>query len=44
MLAASGASGVFAKGNNIQVIYGPRVVNLKAELIKYMENLSKESE
>lgn len=44
ILTASGATGTFAKGNNIQVIYGPRVVNIKAELVKYMESLSKESE
>lgn len=32
ILKSSGAAGVFKAGNNVQVIYGPKVVNIKSEL------------
>ena len=36
-LKASGASGVFHKGNGIQVIYGPQVAVIKSNLVDFME-------
>lgn len=39
ILKQSGAAGVFKKGNNVQVIYGPKVVNIKANLVDYMKTI-----
>lgn len=39
VLKASGAAGVFQKGNSIQVIYGPKVGNIKNNLVEYMKGL-----
>ncbi len=36
VLKQSGAAGVFKKGNNIQVIYGPKVGNIRNDLETYM--------
>ena len=40
-LRESGSAGIFKKGNNVQVIYGPKVVNIKAELVEYIKQLVK---
>ncbi len=37
VLKASGAAGVIHKGNGIQVIYGPRVANVKSNLELFLE-------
>ncbi|MBQ3826318.1 MAG: PTS glucose transporter subunit IIA, partial [Spirochaetaceae bacterium] len=37
LLKASGAAGVIHKGNGIQVIYGPRVANVKSNLELFLE-------
>lgn len=39
LLKETGAAGVFTNGNNIQVIYGPRVSNIKTELDEYIESI-----
>lgn len=39
LLRESGAAGVIAKGNGIQVVYGPRVSVIKSELEEYMQDL-----
>ncbi|MBQ7841309.1 MAG: PTS transporter subunit EIIC [Lachnospiraceae bacterium] len=36
LLKATGAAGVIKKGQGIQVIYGPTVPNIKADLVAYM--------
>ena len=41
LLKESGSAGIFKTGNNLQVIYGPKVVNLKAELEEYMKGAVK---
>ena len=41
VLKASGASGVICKGNGVQVVYGPKVVVIKAKLEDYLENAPK---
>lgn len=38
ILKESGASGVIAKGEGIQIIYGPRVTVIKSNLEDYIEN------
>lgn len=38
MLKASGASGVFRKGNGVQVIYGPQVSVIKSALDEFLES------
>lgn len=38
ILKQSGAAGVIAKGNGIQVIYGPRVSVIKSNLEDYLDN------
>lgn len=38
-LKQTGAAGVFIKGNNIQVIYGPKVSNIKTELEEYIQTI-----
>ena len=43
VLKASGASGVICKGNGVQVVYGPKVVVIKAKLEDYLENAPKTS-
>lgn len=43
LLKSTGAAGVFAKGNNIQVIYGPKVSNIKTDLEEYIQDLEGES-
>jgi PTS system D-glucosamine-specific IIC component/PTS system maltose and glucose-specific IIC component len=42
LLKETGAAGVFKKGDNVQVIYGPQVVNIKNDLDEYMQSKSKE--
>lgn len=42
ILKETGSAGVFKKGNSIQVIYGPKVVNIKNELEEYMKTVMKE--
>ncbi len=37
ILKASGAAGVMHKGNGVQVIYGPRVSNIKSNLEEFIE-------
>ncbi len=37
ILKESGAAGLFKKGNNVQVIYGTTVVNIKNSLMEYMK-------
>ena len=37
MLKSTGASGVVHKGNGVQIIYGPRVTVIKANLEEYLE-------
>jgi PTS system D-glucosamine-specific IIC component len=37
MLKATGASGVVCKGQGVQIIYGPRVTVIKANLEEYLE-------
>lgn len=37
MLKATGASGVITSGKNVQIIYGPHVTNIKANLEDYLE-------
>ena len=39
ILKQSGAAGIFKKGNSIQVIYGPKVVNIKNDLDNYVKGL-----
>ena len=39
ILKTSGAAGVIKKGNGVQVIYGPRVTVIKANLEDYMETV-----
>ena len=41
VLKASGASGVICKGNGVQVVYGPKVAVIKAQLEEYRENAPK---
>ena len=41
VLKASGASGVICKGNGVQVVYGPKVADIKAKLEDYLENAPK---
>ena len=41
VLKASGASGVICKGNGVQVVYGPKVAVIKAQLEDYLENAPK---
>lgn len=41
MLKATGAAGVFIKGNSAQVIYGLNVGHIKTELTDYMNSLTK---
>lgn len=36
-LKATGASGVIAKGGGVQIIYGPKVTGIKADLEEYLE-------
>ena len=43
LLKSTGAAGVFAKGNNIQVTYGPKVSNIKTDLEEYIQDLEGES-
>ncbi len=38
ILKQSGAAGVLRKGNNVQVIYGPRVSVIKSDLEEYLHN------
>lgn len=38
ILKKTGAAGVVKKGQGIQVIYGPTVPNIKADLVAYMEH------
>ncbi len=42
MLKSTGASGVVHKGNGVQVIYGPRVTVIKANLEDYLETAPNE--
>lgn len=42
LLKQSGASGVFVKGKNVQVIYGLTVGNIKTELTEYMDSIKVE--
>lgn len=42
ILKESGASGVIAKGEGIQIIYGPRVTVIKSNLEDYIENGAEE--
>lgn len=41
VLKASGASGMICKGNGVQVVYGPKVAVIKANLEDYLENAPK---
>ena len=41
VLKQSGASGVICKGNDVQVVYGPKVAVIKAKLEDYLENAPK---
>ena len=41
VLKASGASGVICKGNGVQVVYGPKVAVIKANLEDYLESTPK---
>lgn len=40
ILKGTGASGVIKSGNNIQVIYGPKVSNIRNKVDKYLNRLS----
>lgn len=42
VLKESGSAGIFKKGNHFQIIYGPKVVNIKAELVEYIKTIGKE--
>ena len=42
MLKSTGASGVVHKGNGVQIIYGPRVTVIKANLEDYLETAPNE--
>ncbi len=42
-LKATGAAGVVVKGNNAQVIYGPKVSNIKSNIDEYLASTSSES-
>lgn len=39
MLKQTGAAGVFINGKNVQVIYGPKVSNIKTELEEYIQSI-----
>ncbi|WP_407389361.1 PTS transporter subunit EIIC, partial [Carnobacterium jeotgali] len=43
-LKATGAAGVVVKGNNAQVIYGPKVSNIKSNIDEYLANTSTASD
>lgn len=42
ILKKTGAAGVIRKGQGVQVIYGPTVPNIKADLVRYMETAPNE--
>ena len=42
-LKSTGAAGVVVKGNNAQVIYGPKVSNIKSNINEYLANTSSTS-
>lgn len=42
LLKKTGAAGVIKKGQGIQVIYGPTVPNIKADLVAYMDHAPNE--
>ncbi len=44
LLKATGAVGIICKGQGIQVIYGPKVTVIKANLEAYLENAPEEAE
>ena len=37
LLKSTGAAGVMVKGNNVQVIYGPKVANIKSNIDEYRQ-------
>ncbi|MBU5593871.1 PTS transporter subunit EIIC [Amphibacillus sp. MSJ-3] len=39
LLKSTGAAGVAVRGNNVQVIYGPKVVNIKSRVDEYLETI-----
>lgn len=43
VLNQTGPSGIIKKGNGVQVIYGPRVSNIKSNLVEYMHHLEDKS-
>ena len=43
ILKKSGCAGVIKKGEGIQVVFGPRVTVIKAELEEYIESLKSKS-
>lgn len=43
VLKESGASGVIAKGEGIQIVYGPRVTVIKSNLEDYIENVANQA-
>lgn len=42
LLKSTGAAGVMVKGNNVQVIYGPKVANIKSNIDEYRQAQKKE--
>lgn len=41
LLKSTGASGVVVKGKNVQVIYGPKVANIKSNVDEYLAAIGK---
>lgn len=39
VLKSTGAAGVVVRGNNVQVIYGPKVSNIKSDVDEYLDTL-----
>jgi PTS system D-glucosamine-specific IIC component/PTS system maltose and glucose-specific IIC component len=42
LLKSTGAAGVMVKGNNVQIIYGPKVANIKSNIDEYRQAQKKE--
>lgn len=40
LLKSTGAAGVTVKGNNVQVIYGPKVANIKSNVDEYLQSIN----
>lgn len=43
LLKSTGAAGVTVRGNNVQVIYGPKVANIKSSVDEYIQTLDQDS-